>query len=1128
MPSQTTATPTSKASRTGSPTGGCVAAPSSPTPPGGVSSRPAPRRHQLPAGTGEPESPRRGAAYVRESSEEQGEGFSPGAQRQKIREWAEQAGIEIVAEYCDLHSAWRKSDARPEFQRLMADAADAKFDVVLVFHTSRFARNQAEARRYKQLLRERLGIRVISVTQPLGDDPTEPSSFLAESINEMFDEYYSVSLSFWTRSGLREKARQGHLVGTLPWGYVRDPESKLAVVDPERGPLVLQSYQRYATGQESDASIAAWLNAAGARSARGRPFGKDTVREMLVNAAYAGYVSGLRDKSRSIKGLHEPIVSDELFDRVQEVRSWRTTVLKPSRPSDDYLLRKLLHCDHCGARMHGTTGGRHGIRRYQCSTRRYGGHCEQTMIQAQPLEDQLIDWLAAFQPDEQLRKRILDAIGGQSPEQDEDAQLRRRLVPQLERLRDLYLLGDLTKPEYLLRRQAIEEQLQRAKPPANPNIDRARKLLEDFASFWEVETDPNERRKLIGNLFEHVWQKDGRVVAVKPHAAFASYFTSLQAAEEKPPKGGLKSEVTTAGATGLEPATSGVTGRRSNQLSYAPAFLRGSFRISRPYAHPVCQPARLSADVGANATYVPPRSAAPESRLAVPAHPCRPARAQDWPASQLFGRLRPRLLMPLASPAPLRSYNPLVVLVQDLLDERSATVPFPPGETRPSLARTRRFASDPLPLLLESYERFGPVFTLRLFHANSIFALGPAANHYITVSHSSNFLWRTSYFRDLIAFAGDGLLTTDGDFHRASRQIMLPAFHHQRILASLGTMVDETSSALDSLHPGDTFDLYRFTRRLALRIAMRALFGLDPDSPAARSIDAPALFEQTLSFYSRDYALRMLRGPFTPWARQQRATRLLNRLIYSEISRRRSSGERGEDVLSLLIDASDEDGAALSDSQIRDEVMTLLFAGHDTTTSTVAFMFYELARHPDALARLLAEQESVLAGSPPTPSQLTGSSLPYLEMVLDETLRLYPPAWIGPRRALAPFQLHGHTIPAGAFVNYCSWASHRLPDVFGEPHSFRPERFAPKAKAALPRGAYVPFGGGSRTCIGMRFGQLEVRAIATLILSRFTLSLPDDFQLEVRQMPTISPRAGLPMTVSSRTASPPSQLRAIP
>jgi cytochrome P450 len=484
--------------------------------------------------------------------------------------------------------------------------------------------------------------------------------------------------------------------------------------------------------------------------------------------------------------------------------------------------------------------------------------------------------------------------------------------------------------------------------------------------------------------------------------------------------------------------------------------------------------------------------------------------------------------MPLESPAPLRSYNPFVVLVQDLLDERSATVPFPPGETRPSLRRTQRFANEPLPLLLESYERYGPVFTLRLFHANSVFALGPAANHYITVSHASNFLYRTSYFRDLMGFAGDGLLTTDGDFHRASRRIMLPAFHHERILSSLDTMLTETLSALDSFTPGATVDLYAWTRRLALRIAMRALFGLDPDGPAARSIDAAALFEQTLSFYARDYTLRMLRGPLSPWDRQQKATRALNRLIYSEISHRRSTGERGDDVLSLLIDATDEDGAtALTDLQIRDEVMTLLFAGHDTTTSTIAFMFHQLAHHPDVVERLLAEQDAQLAGGLPTPTQLMGDGLPYLEQVLDETLRLYPPAWIGPRRSVNPFELHGHTVPGGAFVNYCSWASHRLPDVFPEPEAFRPERFTPEAKAALPRGAYIPFGGGSRTCIGMRFGQLEVRTIATLILSRFTLATPTDFRLAIRQMPTISPRDGLPVIVSPRAATPTAPLSRI-
>ncbi len=482
--------------------------------------------------------------------------------------------------------------------------------------------------------------------------------------------------------------------------------------------------------------------------------------------------------------------------------------------------------------------------------------------------------------------------------------------------------------------------------------------------------------------------------------------------------------------------------------------------------------------------------------------------------------------MTLESPPPLSSYNPFVVLAQDLRDERSATVPFPPGETGPSLPRTRRFANEPLPLLLEAYERFGPVFTLRLFHANSVFALGPEANHYITVANASNFLWRTGYFRDLIGFAGDGLLTVDGEYHRASRRVMLPAFHHERILSYLDTMLAETSAALEAFTVGSSIDVYHWTRRLALRIAMRALFGLDPDGPEARAVDAAELFEQTLAFYGRDYTFRMIRGPFTPWDRQQKATATLNRLIYAEITRRRASGERREDILSLLLDAQDEDGSKLDNQQIRDEVMTLLFAGHDTTTSTVAFMFYELARHPDVVRRLVAEQDEQLKGSLPSPQQLMGETLPYLEMVLDETLRLYPPAWIGPRRSVAPFELCGQQVPGNAFVNYCSWASHHLPDVFDDPEAFRPERFSPEAKAALPKGAYVPFGGGSRTCIGMRFGQLEIRTIATAILSRFALTLPEEFTLAIRQMPTISPKDGLPVHVHPRASASVSALSA--
>jgi cytochrome P450 len=471
--------------------------------------------------------------------------------------------------------------------------------------------------------------------------------------------------------------------------------------------------------------------------------------------------------------------------------------------------------------------------------------------------------------------------------------------------------------------------------------------------------------------------------------------------------------------------------------------------------------------------------------------------------------------MALVGPPPLLGSSPLSVLLEDLRSERRASVPFPPGETRPSLARTRRFAAEPLPLLLEAYERFGPIFTLRLFHSNVVFMLGPEANHYVTVSHASNFSWRESHFRDLIGLLGDGLLTIDGDFHRDSRRIMLPAFHREHIVASMDVIAQETDLALERFQPGVELDLYAWMRHLALRVAMRALFGLDPDGPRAQAIDAAGLFEQALSFYSTDYFLRILRGPRSAFARLLRAARQLDTLIYDEISRRRATGERGTDVLSLLLDAHDEDGNTLSDLQVRDEVMTLMFAGHDTATSTVSFMFYELARHPQIVARLLAEQDALVGGRPTT-SQLVSGELPELEMVLDETLRKYPPAWVGPRRSIEPFEFQGRTVPARAFVNYCSWASHHLPDVFDQPEQFRPERFTPQARAALPKGAYVPFGGGSRTCIGMRFGQLEVRTIASLILSRCTLSVPDDFRLSIRQMPTISPKEGLPVRVHPR------------
>src|SRR3954452_5025291 len=322
--------------------------------------------------------------------------------------------------------------------------------------------------------------------------------------------------------------------------------------------------------------------------------------------------------------------------------------------------------------------------------------------------------------------------------------------------------------------------------------------------------------------------------------------------------------------------------------------------------------------------------------------------------------------MSLAGPPPV-STNPFLRLALDLARERDGPVPFPPGDTRPSLRRTQGFANNPLPMLLDAYERWGPVFTQRIFHGNVVFMLGPEANHFMTVSHADHFTWRDGPMGDLMPLLGDGLLTIDGDFHRTSRRIMLPAFHRERVAATLDTMREEIDAALAPWQDGTRLDLYQWTRRLALRIAMRALFGLDPDGPLARQTDTATDFEHALGFWSRDYFLQIRPGPRPPFARLMQARERLDALIYDEIGRRRRQGERGPDVLSLLLDATDEDGVTLSDQHIRDEVMTLLFAGHDTTTSTVAFLFYELAQAPEWSDRAAADAAA-------------------LELCLDETL----------------------------------------------------------------------------------------------------------------------------------------------
>jgi cytochrome P450 len=461
------------------------------------------------------------------------------------------------------------------------------------------------------------------------------------------------------------------------------------------------------------------------------------------------------------------------------------------------------------------------------------------------------------------------------------------------------------------------------------------------------------------------------------------------------------------------------------------------------------------------------------------------------------------------------SANPVRRVAEDVAAEWRGRGRFPPGPTDFSFARTHQAAHDPLPMLLAAYEEFGPIFSIRLLHTRVIFMLGPEANHFVTVSNPENFHWRESSFGDLIPLLGDGLLTVDDAFHDRARAIMMPAFHREQVAIATEVMSAEAEAAIAELPVGGVVDVYDWMRNLAMRIAMRALLGLDPDE-AGKGAAAAEHFERALGFYGIDFALRLLRGPGSPWRKMNASREVLDEIVFAEIARRRAQPDPGRrDILSLLVNVRGEDGDAFSDREIRDQVITLMFAGHDTSTSTVTFMLHELARHPDVLARLCAEQDEVLGGRPPTIDQLE-REMPYLDMVLDEVLRLYPPAWIGPRRAVRDFEFGGYSVPRGAYANYCSWASHRIPEVFPEPEAFIPERFTRERKAALPRGAYVPFGGGQRVCIGKRFGQIEVKLVASMLLQRFRLDALPGRRMTIRQMPTLSPKGGLRMRVLPR------------
>src|SRR4051795_1166015 len=280
---------------------------------------------------------------------------------------------------------------------------------------------------------------------------------------------------------------------------------------------------------------------------------------------------------------------------------------------------------------------------------------------------------------------------------------------------------------------------------------------------------------------------------------------------------------------------------------------------------------------------------------------------------------------PVARP-PEMSGNPVRRVVNDLREEWRERGKFPPGRTDFSWARTHQIAHDPLPLLLSAYEEFGPIFSLRLLHSRVVFMLGPEANHFVTVAHPENFHWRESSFGDLIPLLGDGLLTVDDDYHDRARAIMMPAFHREQVAVAAEAMTIEADRAIDALPVGEVVDVYEWMRNLAMRIAMRALLGLDPDE-AGKGAAAAEHFERALGFYGIDFHLRLLRGPGSPWSKMVRSRSVLDEIVYGEIAQRRADPDESRmDILSLLVGVRDEAGEEFSDREIRDQVMTLMFA----------------------------------------------------------------------------------------------------------------------------------------------------------------------------------------------------------
>ena len=428
------------------------------------------------------------------------------------------------------------------------------------------------------------------------------------------------------------------------------------------------------------------------------------------------------------------------------------------------------------------------------------------------------------------------------------------------------------------------------------------------------------------------------------------------------------------------------------------------------------------------------------------------------------------------------------------------------------MGQLRHVRDEPLRFLTKIVREHGDTVQFRVGPYNLMMFAHPDAVKHVLVNNSANYDKHTPGYDMLAGLLGKGLLTSEGDFWRRQRRIAQPAFHRRRIAGFADTMLAYTEQMLDAWEDaaalGRTIDLAAEMSALTLRIVAKTLLGTEMGPVADQVAEAVTAINVFVDKATTGFLARVL--PTPEHLRAREAIRTLDRIVFDLIAQRRATQSSRDDLLTMFMEARDEEtGEGMNDRQLRDEVLTMFLAGHETTSNALAWTFYLLSTHPGIRRRLCAELEAVTGGRAPTLEELP--RLEYLGQVIKESMRLYPPAWTLERRAREADEIGGYRVPAGTIVLLSAWVTHRHPRYWPNPEGFDPDRFTPEAEKARPRYAYLPFGGGPRQCIGNNFAIMESQLIVATVLSRFSPWLVPGHPVVPEPLITLRPRHGLQM-----------------